>query len=1005
MAHVIYRPVWPRVLIKRMRKSQSDSIALSDWTTEYLWRPELLGLSQGRSSLRGYAASQSACSTAASSNCASRNGRILSRVRVGLLLLMMLRMIITFFAVQEPVQVRNCTPVSSPTILITTTIIISIIGAGVAKQEDCTPLLLLLHFLLLLCFRLTIEVLEESGVQLIQLEVRGATSISSIKQGSSDITVEPVVFPRKFLRQSPHFPYYSISIPLLNAVATKYGHEFGEIQVNEKGKFLIAESPVVAQKLVEKLNASEVAYLAQIKPHSYSNSTDRQQTCDLNELKLRLTFPRRYPTGFANVSFDNPEDASSVLERVTSLSLNNSFWASKMALDKRDPEKLIIFDVPLWIDEDVIANELARSAVLLDSMNPRVTMRREHQDNALSKEAAGARVLEILRAVFSSEFVDDEENYQFGIRDPPNSGFFDWQVTICFRYDDDYIVFAREFKQLKGFALANLSNWSHGYPVRGRERKSIFLAKQNAYKASAFAGSKFELIFPPLIVSSEIFSASEPLLLEVKRDIEVRSSLFPTAIQNMLRVNPVRRECLSIYGTDSVKSRCQIIINNYLSEREALSLRELSLAGAHRPRSLIRRLLKTFGRDLSKLGDESVTAELDLGDSRTLTLFGVNADAVAAAAEAVERLAEEEAAAAAAAAALNATTVAVPGTVKLECPVCFAPAGTEAATTLALCGHVYCTDCLDLQLASTTDVPLLCAAEGCGRPFHVAQDILDRAPSPAEREQLMRRLLGPALKSHVNLPASCLQFCPAPDCPGLLRDFKEAAVRESRCKVCRGTFCLDCQYFSHVGLTCETAKEIRANPDYGLQVCSDWLQQLLLVACLAFEAFRVVHRICKQNTSSYYRFRKPDFPQTWLTADSRNRKQCPRCRVHIEKNAGCNHMTCTRCHCHFCWLCVRAFDSAEEVEKLGSSLEKSWRCPTLLCFETDFSVSDSEPAAMARLFRAALRKGQWNRTLGYTSLVGRPHPLLSSCLSACLLLAAIALAVLQPGAAPPGGLS
>ncbi|PAA74316.1 hypothetical protein BOX15_Mlig002714g2 [Macrostomum lignano] len=748
----------------------------------------------------------------------------------------------------------------------------------------------------------------------------------------------------KLLARMPNQP---ISIPLLNAVATKYGHEFGEIQVNEKGKFLIAESPVVAQKLVEKLNASEVAYLAQIKPHSYSNSTDRQQTCDLNELKLRLTFPRRYPTGFANVSFDNPEDASSVLERVTSLSLNNSFWASKMALDKRDPEKLIIFDVPLWIDEDVIANELARSAVLLDSMNPRVTMRREHQDNALSKEAAGARVLEILRAVFSSEFVDDEENYQFGIRDPPNSGFFDWQVTICFRYDDDYIVFAREFKQLKGFALANLSNWSHGYPVRGRERKSIFLAKQNAYKASAFAGSKFELIFPPLIVSSEIFSASEPLLLEVKRDIEVRSSLFPTAIQNMLRVNPVsinintdyrekhrgvevkkvkidvdtqdvttwsftyqhlrkslmpyeldcsrndalrslllarseselrkrlpelshaifdrRRECLSIYGTDSVKSRCQIIINNYLSEREALSLRELSLAGAHRPRSLIRRLLKTFGRDLSKLGDESVTAELDLGDSRTLTLFGVNADAVAAAAEAVERLAEEEAAAAAAAAALNATTVAVPGTVKLECPVCFAPAGTEAATTLALCGHVYCTDCLDLQLASTTDVPLLCAAEGCGRPFHVAQDILDRAPSPAEREQLMRRLLGPALKSHVNLPASCLQFCPAPDCPGLLRDFKEAAVRESRCKVCRGTFCLDCQYFSHVGLTCETAKEIRANPDYGLQVCSDWLQQLLLVACLAFEAFRVVHRVCFDRLTLLQALRWADTKTEFMT--------------------------------------------------------------------------------------------------------------------------------------------
>lgn len=36
-----------------------------------------------------------------------------------------------------------------------------------------------------------------------------------------------------------------------------------------------------------------------------------------------------------------------------------------------------------------------------------------------------------------------------------------------------------------------------------------------------------------------------------------------------------------------------------------------------------------------------------------------------------------------------------------------------------------------------------------------------------------------------------------------------------------------------------------------------------------------------------------------------NCEPCPKCKTQIEKNAGCQHMTCKKCLHEYCWVCKK----------------------------------------------------------------------------------------------------
>lgn len=43
--------------------------------------------------------------------------------------------------------------------------------------------------------------------------------------------------------------------------------------------------------------------------------------------------------------------------------------------------------------------------------------------------------------------------------------------------------------------------------------------------------------------------------------------------------------------------------------------------------------------------------------------------------------------------------------------------------------------------------------------------------------------------------------------------------------------------------------------------------------------------------------------QGWAEENKDKVSFCPKCRTKIEKNQGCNHMTCYLCGYEFCWAC------------------------------------------------------------------------------------------------------
>jgi ariadne-1 len=192
-----------------------------------------------------------------------------------------------------------------------------------------------------------------------------------------------------------------------------------------------------------------------------------------------------------------------------------------------------------------------------------------------------------------------------------------------------------------------------------------------------------------------------------------------------------------------------------------------------------------------------------------------------------------------------------------QCMICYDHSTVYSALG---CGHTFCNDCYSTFLEhKIADEGHSCIFARCphGECNLLVSDQMVRSLLP-EGEKLQQWRRAALLERSFVDENPNIKWCPASDCTCAVKASKgQLGVR------CLGKhrFCFDCMLDDHRPCTCDDLKR--------------WLIK------------------CKDDSETY----------NWLMS---NTKSCPKCGTSIEKNGGCNHITCKNGSCkhEWCWVCL-----------------------------------------------------------------------------------------------------
>lgn len=224
-----------------------------------------------------------------------------------------------------------------------------------------------------------------------------------------------------------------------------------------------------------------------------------------------------------------------------------------------------------------------------------------------------------------------------------------------------------------------------------------------------------------------------------------------------------------------------------------------------------------------------------------------------------------------------------------ECNICMEEFSGSDCARVRACGHIFCKQCLvrsieeDIENGKNSGSP---GCPGCDNLIHPVEIRQVVPPGVYERYETM--LLNRTLSAMPNVVE-----CPREGCghPVMLEDDFTQGV----CTACHFDFCAKCHQDFHPDTACVTGPLADLTPDEARDLVERYNnageqgQEMMEKQHGKLNILKIIDEVASNSFIAS------------------NCKPCPNCKSPIQKNGGCNHMTCRKCGYEFCWVCFAKY--------------------------------------------------------------------------------------------------